>query len=163
MRAHHAASNASAAREKCTRPSVVGPSPVITPSRTTPSAKAALSRQEILAGSRAAMLWANSGKRAFIGTVSRLCVFGVTNSMPDVNEWLKIRNFRHPFFTASGLTCQECRRFEYREAAGRDGGHKRQNRGNRREFGANGRAWARDGCFAAQTGIERRCYQARLA
>src|SRR3954447_5672593 len=46
MRAHQAASSASIAREKCTRPFVVGPSPVITPSRTMVSACAAVSRQD---------------------------------------------------------------------------------------------------------------------
>src|SRR5882757_3836410 len=50
MRAHQAASAASSSREKCTRPLVVGPSPVMTPSRTMVSAWAADSRQD---GSRA--------------------------------------------------------------------------------------------------------------
>ena len=47
MRAHQAASSASSAREKWTRPLVVGPSPVITPSRTMVRAWAAVLRQEI--------------------------------------------------------------------------------------------------------------------
>ena len=49
MRAHQAASSASSAREKWIRPFVVGPSPVITPSRTIVSAWAAVWRQERLA------------------------------------------------------------------------------------------------------------------
>src|ERR1700740_617074 len=46
MRAHQSASSASSEREKCTRPLVVGPSPVITPSRTMVRAWAAVSRQD---------------------------------------------------------------------------------------------------------------------
>src|SRR2546429_2563376 len=46
MRAHQAASSASSAREKWIRPFVVGPSPVITPSRTIVSAWAAVRRQD---------------------------------------------------------------------------------------------------------------------
>src|SRR5258708_8098170 len=46
MRAHQAASSASSAREKWIRPLVVGPSPVITPSRTIVSAWAAVLRQD---------------------------------------------------------------------------------------------------------------------
>src|ERR1700686_2235707 len=67
MRAHQAASKASRAREKCTRPLVVGPSPVITPSRETARACAAVSRQEILDGSSAASGSAILGAEADMG------------------------------------------------------------------------------------------------
>src|SRR5262245_4657768 len=46
MRTHQAASSASSAREKWMRPLVVGPSPVMTPSRTMVRARAAVSRQD---------------------------------------------------------------------------------------------------------------------
>src|SRR3978361_198676 len=46
MRAHQAASSASSVREKWMRPLVVGPSPVITPSRTMVRAWAAVLRQD---------------------------------------------------------------------------------------------------------------------
>src|SRR5438105_1616045 len=46
MRVHQAASSASSAREKWMRPLVVGPSPVITPSRTMVSACAAVWRPD---------------------------------------------------------------------------------------------------------------------
>jgi len=69
MRAHQAASAASSSREKCTRPIVVGPSPVITPSRTTVSARAAVLRQEILDGSSAAVGSASLSVGADIDTV----------------------------------------------------------------------------------------------
>src|SRR5450631_1918018 len=76
MRAHQAASPASSAREKCTRPLVVGPSPVITPSRTTVRASAAVSRQEISDGSRAATGSAGIPAEADIG-VSLLFFFPI--------------------------------------------------------------------------------------
>src|SRR6266567_691107 len=69
MRAHQAASSASSSREKCTRPLVVGPSPVITPSRTMVRACAAVSRQEISDGSRAPIGSASPGVEADIGVL----------------------------------------------------------------------------------------------
>src|ERR1700760_2811930 len=67
MRSHQATSWASSSREKWTRPLVVGPSPVITPSRTTVSARAAVSRQEILEGSRAEAVSADMANGADMG------------------------------------------------------------------------------------------------
>src|ERR1700680_5067119 len=97
MRAHQAASSASSAREKWMRPLVVGPSPVITPSRTTVRASAAVSRQEIFVGASAPTGSASLGIGADIGTSSQFLV-------PDqhfhagVNEWLTIRNSDRGFF-----------------------------------------------------------------
>src|ERR1700712_219620 len=68
MRAHQAASSASSAREKCMRPLVVGPSPVITPSRTTVRARAAVLRQEIFEGSTTPTGSASLSAGADIGT-----------------------------------------------------------------------------------------------
>src|ERR1700738_1949432 len=101
MGAHQVASSASSAREKWIRPLVVGPSPVITPSRTTASASAAVSRQEIFDGSGAPPGSANLGKGADIGISSQFLV-------PDqhfhagVNERLTIRNSNRGFFIGSG-------------------------------------------------------------
>src|SRR5664279_5646243 len=97
MRAHQAASAASSSREKCTRPLVVGPSPVITPSRTTVSARAAVLRQEILDGSRAAVGSASLSAGADIGTLLIL-LFWAQQSMPRVNGWLTIGNSGRYFF-----------------------------------------------------------------
>src|ERR1700744_3605818 len=67
MRSHQAASWLSSAREKWTRPLVVGPSPVITPSRTTASACAAVFRQEIFEGSKATSETSDGSARAASG------------------------------------------------------------------------------------------------
>src|SRR6266404_3143640 len=96
MRTHQAASAASSSREKCTRPLVVGLSPEITPSRTTVNARAAVSRQEILDGSSAAVGSASLGMGADIGTVLGF-FFWVSISMPRVNEWLTIGNLGRDF------------------------------------------------------------------
>src|SRR5712671_5238852 len=130
MRTHQAASAASSSREKCTRPLVVGPSPVITPSRTTVNARAAVSRQEIFDGSSAAVGSASLGMGADIGTVLGF-FFWVSISMPRVNEWLTIGNLDREFF--KGLPIG---RDGARNGSGRGGGdrrcgsHKRQNRGS---------------------------------
>src|SRR6266576_255524 len=95
MRAHQAASSASSVREKWMRPLVVGPSPVITPSRTMVSAWAALSLQD---GWRAPDA---STDLVLLGAdiVSLLNFF-----IPDqhfhagVNEWLMIRNSHSEIF-----------------------------------------------------------------
>src|SRR5215210_5889959 len=103
MRSHHAASKASSAREKCMRPLVVGPSPVITPSRTTLRAWAALSRQEIAFGSSAPSGSANLGRGAVICTTSQF-LFRVSISTPGVNERLTIRKFDCRFSHDDDLT-----------------------------------------------------------
>src|SRR5258708_4264794 len=92
MRAHQAASTASSSREKWMRPLVVGPSPVMTPSRTMVRAWAAVLRQEIFEGSRAPTASAALGVEADIGYTSHFLVL-VQQSTPGVNEWLTIRNF----------------------------------------------------------------------
>src|ERR1700733_8159563 len=98
MRAHQAASSASSAREKCTRPLVVGPSPVITPSRTTVRASAAVFRQEIFEGSRAAIGSATVTIGADIGSYSfQFLVLG-QHLLAGVNEWLTIRNLGREIF-----------------------------------------------------------------
>src|SRR5882757_5001817 len=95
MRAHQAASSASSAREKWMRPLVVGPSPVMTPSRTMVSACAAVLRQDgwrTLDASTALVLGADI-------VTSHFQFF-----IPDqhfhagVNEWLMIRNLRSEIF-----------------------------------------------------------------
>src|SRR5580704_14412660 len=98
MRAHQAASKASSAREKCTRPLVVGPSPVITPSRTTQRASAALSRQEIPEGSSAPIGSASLDRGADIaGSSSRFLGLG-QHFHAGVNEWLTNRNWGRDIF-----------------------------------------------------------------
>src|ERR1700743_2282058 len=96
MRSHQAASWLSSAREKWTRPLVVGPSPVITPSRTTASACAAVFRQEIFEGSKATSETSDGSVRAAseadIGSsLLSLCVLG-QHFHAGVNEGLMIRN-----------------------------------------------------------------------
>src|ERR1700737_2692098 len=98
MRAHQAASSASSSREKCTRPLVVGPSPVITPSRTTPRARAAVSRQEIVDGSSAPVGSSDLSVGADIGTfLFSILVLG-QHVGAGVNEWLMIRNLDRKIF-----------------------------------------------------------------
>src|SRR3954462_12663548 len=97
MRAHQAASSESRVREKWMRPLVVGPSPVITPSRTMVSAWAAVLRQEIFEGSSAPMVSANLSVEADIGYTSHFLVLA-QQSMPDVNEWLMIRHLDREIF-----------------------------------------------------------------
>src|SRR5579871_4149940 len=98
MRVHQATSSASIAREKWTRPRVVGPSPVMTPSRTTASARAAVSADEIWEGSRAAWGLARSAERADMEALFQFLVLIRSASYPGqhsraaVNEWLMIRN-----------------------------------------------------------------------
>src|SRR6516165_5408604 len=82
MRTHQAVSAASSVREKWTRPLVVGPSPVITPSRTTASARAAVSLQEILEGSMVARVSAAIANGAGIGTYSSSFFFWAGGPIP---------------------------------------------------------------------------------
>src|SRR5882757_6213825 len=93
MRTHHAASSASSDREKWMRPLVVGPSPVITPSRTMVSAWAAVLRQDgcnaPLRASAVLVLGADILDFQFL--------FQASFSM-GVNEWLMIRNLRSEIF-----------------------------------------------------------------
>src|ERR1700744_6093332 len=87
MRAHQAASSASSAREKCTRPLVVGPSPVSTPSRTMVSAWADVLRQ-VGSGTPVA-----STLLYFADIVTVTLPSSVSSSgRGPVNEWLTIRN-----------------------------------------------------------------------
>src|SRR6202161_1075259 len=69
MRAHQAASSASSTRGKIMRPRVVGPSPVITPSRTMVRASAAVLRQEIFEVSMATIGSTDLAAEADIGTL----------------------------------------------------------------------------------------------
>src|ERR1700733_12609534 len=89
MRSHQATSCASNSREKWTRPLVVGPSPVITPSRTTVSARAAVSRQEILDGSRVAAVSANMANGADIGVTLLKSQFLVLVPTSEARELLR--------------------------------------------------------------------------
>src|ERR1700744_234208 len=105
MRSHQAASWLSSAREKWTRPRVVGPSPVITPSRTTASACAAVFRQEILEGSKATSETSDGSGRAAsgadIGSYSFQLLYRLVLGQQfhaGVNEWLMIRNSHREFF-----------------------------------------------------------------
>src|ERR1700719_3313139 len=88
MRTHQAASSASSAREKCTRPLVVGPSPVNTPSRTIVSAWAEVLRQ---VGSGTPIASTLLDLAADIVTVTLLSSVSCSGRGP-VNEWLTIRN-----------------------------------------------------------------------
>src|SRR5580704_13737331 len=100
MRSHHTTSKASSSREKCTRPLVVGPSPVITPSRTMASARAAVSRQEISEGSRAAAVSAEAANEAdirvtllsFLFWARRTCGRKrvVNDSKPDRRDFYRV-------------------------------------------------------------------------
>src|SRR5712672_668486 len=89
MRAHHAASSASSAREKWMRPLVVGPSPVMTPSRTMVSACAAVLRQDG---------WSAPGNSAALAlgadiiTLLGFLFWAGQHFHAGVNEWLTIRN-----------------------------------------------------------------------
>src|SRR5882757_3639932 len=95
MRAHQAASSASSAREKWIRPLVVGPSPVMTPSRTMVRACAAVFRQEIFEVTAAVGSAEIPG--AGIGTL--LFFFsGLKHFHADVNEWLMDRHRKGVFF-----------------------------------------------------------------
>src|SRR6476620_6371227 len=87
MRAHQAASSASSAREKWMRPLVVGPSPVITPSRTIVKAWAAVLRQDGSGTPFAAVLVLG----ADIYCTSQFLVLSQLFHA-GVNEWLTIRN-----------------------------------------------------------------------
>src|ERR1700761_106610 len=102
MRSHQAASWLSSAREKWTRPLVVGPSPVITPSRTTARACAAVFRQEIFEGSKAASETSDGSVRAAsgadIGSYSFQPFVLGQHFHAGVNEWLMIRNRYREFF-----------------------------------------------------------------
>src|SRR5450830_1191479 len=129
MRAHQAASSASSAREKCTRPLVVGPSPVITPSRTTVSAWAAVSRQEILDGSSAPVGSTMLEAKADIATSSQFLFLG-QHFHAGVNGWLTIRNLVRGFFNWLRICrCDTGHGSGYRSPVRRDEGQKRQYRG----------------------------------
>src|SRR5436190_943007 len=92
MRAHQAASSPSSAREKWTRPFVVGPSPVMTPSRTMVRAWAALVRQdgESAPDSSAGLVL----EADIIPLLSFWFFVGFLGQHfhAGVNEWLTIRN-----------------------------------------------------------------------
>src|SRR3977135_2398483 len=77
------------------RPLVVGPSPVITPSRTIVRASAAVLRQEISDGSRAPTRSAGIPAEAVI--VFSFAFFRPQQSMPGMNEWLTIRSLARVF------------------------------------------------------------------
>src|SRR3954452_25572276 len=99
MRAHQAASSASSAREKWIRPLVVGPSPVITPSRTIASAWAAGLRQDGCGTSDvsvdvSAVLAVGAGIVALLNFYSRPRI-----STRGMNEQLEIRNCDLEIFT----------------------------------------------------------------
>src|SRR4051812_42798706 len=100
MRAHQAASSASSAREKWIRPLVVGPSPVITPSRTMVSACAAVWRQDGCGTSDvSAVLAVGAGIVALLLDFyfrSSISIRGMNdgltnqNSHPEIFRWLPI-------------------------------------------------------------------------
>src|SRR6267142_2046301 len=77
------------------RPLVVGPSPVITPSRTIVRASAAVLRQEISDGSRAPTRSAGIPAEAVI--VFSFVFFHSQQSTPGMNEWLTIRSLARVF------------------------------------------------------------------
>src|ERR1700755_2322103 len=91
MRAHQAASSASSAREKWTRPLVVGPSPVNTPSRTIVSARAEVLRQGGSGTPIASTGFSTLLDLADIITVTLLSSVSCSGRAP-VNEWLTIRH-----------------------------------------------------------------------
>src|SRR5258705_11059316 len=98
MRAHQAASSASSAREKWIRPFVVGPSPVITPSRTIVSAWAAVWRQDGCGTSDdsadvSVVLAVRAGIVALLDFVFRSRI-----SIRGMNERLTIRNWHFEIF-----------------------------------------------------------------
>src|ERR1700690_3806550 len=131
MRAHQAASKASSAREKCTRPLVVGPSPVITPSRTTVRASAALSRQEISEGSSAPIGSAGLDRGADIaGSSSQFLVLG-QHFHAGVNEWLTSGNSGRDIFRWLLICRGDISRgsAEWLPGTRRVAGHKRRYRG----------------------------------
>src|SRR4051794_6214681 len=94
MRAHQAASSASSAREKWIRPLVVGPSPVMTPSRTMVSAWAAVLRQEGWSTADASTVLELA---ADIACTSQF-LFWIQHCDAGVNEWLMIRNLHSEIF-----------------------------------------------------------------
>src|SRR4051812_34651954 len=134
MRAHQAASSASSAREKWMRPLVVGPSPVMTPSRTMVRAWAAVSRQD------------GSGTPFSAALVLGADIVGLLNSLvlghlvhAGVNEWLTIRNRRFDILRWLPI----CRFLPLPGSAGRDAGHTRRKRGSdadRDDFSPQGRS-----------------------
>src|SRR5437899_10672578 len=86
------------------RPLVVGPSPVITPSRTIVSACAAVLRQEIFDGSRAPIGSAMGAAGADIG--SFLFSFSCSRGQhvhAGVNEWLTTRKLHRVVFRGCGF------------------------------------------------------------
>src|ERR1043166_7620611 len=129
MRAHQAAASASSAREKWIRPLVVGPSPVITPSRTMVSAWAAVLRQDGCGTSDVSVdvsvvLAVGAGIVALLDFFFRSSI-----SIRGMNERLTIRNWHFEIFRwlpigrcdighGSGHSC------------GRDGKHERRCQGN---------------------------------
>src|SRR4029077_10719180 len=92
-RAHQAASSASSAREKWMRPLVVGPSPVLTPSRTMVRAWAAVLRQDgwRTPASAALVLRADIGVHFSISLL-------IQHFHAGLNEWLMIRNSQSLIF-----------------------------------------------------------------
>src|SRR5260221_8183390 len=89
------------------RPLVVGPSPVITPSRTIVRASAAVLRQEIFDGSRAPIGSATLSVGADIGTLLFLVL--VQHFHAGVNEWLTIRYSPAGFLNGSRLVAVNIR------------------------------------------------------
>src|SRR5215217_3159527 len=99
MRAHQAASSASSAREKWIRPLVVGPSPVITPSRTMVSAWAAVLRQDGWGTSSDVSVDASVVLAVGAGIVALLDFFFRSSiSIRGMNERLTIRNSHSQIF-----------------------------------------------------------------
>src|SRR4029079_3484891 len=96
MRAHQAASSASSAREKWMRPLVVGPSPVMTPSRTMVRAWAAVVRQvgDSAPGNSAGLV-RGADIIPLLSFCFLVCLSGSflgQHFHAGVNEWLTIRN-----------------------------------------------------------------------
>src|SRR6187401_3501767 len=98
MRAHQAASSASSAREKWIRPLVVGPSPVMTPSRKMVSAWATDLRQEGCSTADASTdLVSDLVLGADIACTSQF-LFWIQHCDAGVNEWLMIRHLHSEIF-----------------------------------------------------------------
>src|SRR3954463_1379398 len=94
MRAHQAASSASSAREKWIRPLVVGPSPVMTPSRTMVRAGAADLRQDGWSTADASTDLVLGADIAFTSQF----LFWIQHCDAGVNEWLMIRHLHSEIF-----------------------------------------------------------------
>src|SRR5438552_17510227 len=150
MRAHQAASSASSAREKWIRPLVVGPSPVITPSRTMVSAWAAVWRQDGCWTSDVSVD-VSTASAVGAGIVALLnFFFGSSISIQGMNERLTIRNWHFEIFRWLPIGRCEVGHGSDGKPAGRDAGDKRQYRG--KQPGSRRRC----GFFVAEASIDGR-------